>query len=131
MRKRAPNDPIDPSQFASSPSAPQIDRQFGRQLFRELIKMQIEDGPLRRSQRRELITFARRLGIDTFEARLIIRAVEYECGVAAPAAMDDRETDANTHFVTRADDSLAGTAQSLMAPVLILVAILLIWAIAT
>jgi hypothetical protein len=127
MRNGAPDDPIEQSQTASPPRPARLDRQFGKQLFREMIKLQIEDGPLRWSQRRELVKFARRLGIDTFEARLIIRAVEYECGVAAPAGLDDRQSIADTRFVSTSDASLTSLARPLLIPITVMIAILLAW----
>ncbi len=51
-----------------------------RRLFREMIKLEIGDRRAGRLRRRALVRFARRLGISDFEARLLIRAVEYECG---------------------------------------------------
>ena len=104
-----------------------IERAFSKQMFREMIKMQIDDGPLPWSRRRELVRFASRLGIDAFEAKLIIRAVEYECGVAAPAALDDRESPADTHLVTAADESFGALAPKLLVPVAIILIILSAW----
>ncbi len=70
-----------------------------RRLFREMVKGEIEDRPLSWSRRRSLIRFARRLEIDPFEARLLIRAVEYECGHVAPAAMDEVRTSTNPGYL--------------------------------
>ena len=127
MRDDAPRESADgtPNDPAASPRA--LDRAFSKQLFREMIIMQIDDGPLRRSQRRDLVRFARRMGIDTFEARLIIRAVEYECGVAAPAAFDDRETPAAQQLVVQLDESLQANARLLIRPVAVLVVLMLAW----
>ncbi len=66
-------------------------RAANRRYFREMVKGEIEDRPLSWSRRRALLGFAARLKIDMFEARLLIRAVEYECGHVRPAAMDDVE----------------------------------------
>lgn len=74
-----------------------------RRLFREMVKGEIEDRPLSWSRRRALVRFAVRLGIDLFEARLVIRAVEYECGHVAPAAMADVETPVDADYVLRPD----------------------------
>lgn len=127
MRHDAPRDSADDT--SSDPETPPavLDRAFGKRLFREMIKLQIEDGPLRGGQRRELVRFARRMNIDTFEARLIIRAVEYECGVAAPAALDDRETPADQRFVIHLDESVTAHARYLLRPVAILVLLMLAW----
>jgi hypothetical protein len=54
-----------------------------RRLFREMVKGELEAGPLSWMRRRALVKFAQRLEIDPFEARLLIRGVEYE-GVTVP-----------------------------------------------
>lgn len=127
MRHEGPKEPIETPQADATSPAPTIDRTFGRQLLREMTRMQIDDGPLRWSQRRELVRFARRMGIDTFEARLIIRAVEYECGVAAPAGLDDRESPADRQLVAPIDDSILGHAPLFLLPVAVLVIVMLAW----
>lgn len=104
-----------------------VDRSFARCTFREMIKLQIDDKPLRWSQRRELVRFARRLGIDAFEAKLLIRAVEYELGLVRPASMDARGTDAETAFVASDEESLGGGALSLFGPIAVMAALLLTW----
>ena len=75
------------------------DRVNPRRIFREMVKGEIEDRPLGLRQRRSLVRFGRRLGIDSFEARLIVRAVEYECGHVPPAAMEDAETPVQAEYV--------------------------------
>jgi len=72
-----------------------------RQLFREMVKGEIEDRPLSWSRRRALLRFAARLEIDAFEARLLVRGVEYECGHVAPAAMADVETPVQTDYLAQ------------------------------
>ncbi|HPF40511.1 MAG TPA: hypothetical protein P5081_09900 [Phycisphaerae bacterium] len=126
MRDNAPRESAE-RHLADTPS-PRLDRATSRRLFREMTKMQIEDGPLPWARRRDLVRFARRLGIDTFEAKLIIRAVEYECGLAAPAALDERESPAEGRLVMPADESLGGLAVTLIPPVAILLLIMLAWA---
>ncbi|MBX3396675.1 MAG: hypothetical protein KF841_15040 [Phycisphaerae bacterium] len=42
------------------------------------------------------------MGIDPFEARLIVRAVEYECGHAPRAAMDESDSPISTEFIADA-----------------------------
>ena len=71
-----------------------IDRSFSKQLFREMAKTEMEDAPLNWRQRKRFVAFATRLGIDEFEAKLILRAVEYECGHAELAALDERQEQA-------------------------------------
>jgi len=73
-----------------------IDRSFSKQLFREMAKTEMEDAPLTWRQQRQFVAFATRLGIDEFEARLILRAIEYECGYAELAALDDRQERASS-----------------------------------
>ncbi len=63
-----------------------------RRVFREMIRLEASDRPLTWLERRALARFAEQLGIDGFEARLLIRAVEYECGHVPPAAMADVDT---------------------------------------
>ncbi|MFQ5424320.1 MAG: hypothetical protein ACE5F9_10115 [Phycisphaerae bacterium] len=77
-----------------------VDARAGsRRVFRKMIKAEAEDRPLSFLRRRELIRFASRIEIDPFEARLMIRAVEYECGHTPPAAMADIGTAADLAYV--------------------------------
>ena len=55
-------------------------RAANRRLFREMVKDETEEGPLNLSRRRALVRFARRLAIQSAEAKLIIRGVEFERG---------------------------------------------------
>ncbi len=70
-----------------------------RRIFREMIRLEAESAPLTRKGGRELVGFAKRLDIDVFEARLMIRAVEYECGHVPRAKMADIDTPANLDYV--------------------------------
>lgn len=79
-------------------------RAMNRRLFREMVKEQIADCPITKSKRRAFVRFAEKLHIDTFEARLIIRAVEYECGHVAPAAMAEIQTPVAREYLADADD---------------------------
>gem|GEM_PF-3499634 len=79
-------------------------RAMNRRLFREMVKEQIADCPITRSQRRALVRFAESLPIDNFEARLLIRAVEYECGHVAPAAMAEIQTPVATEYLCEGAD---------------------------
>ena len=63
-----------------------------RQVFSEMAKGEIEDRPLSWGRRRRLIRYGTSLGMDAFEARLLIRAIEYASGHVMPAAMADIET---------------------------------------
>lgn len=87
--------PLDAADDASLVEG-RITRNLNRRLFREMIKTDLEDQPLNWLRRRTFVRFAHRLGIDPFEARLIIRAVEYESGHAGPAAAV--ESDASVDF---------------------------------
>jgi hypothetical protein len=61
-------------------------RAFHRRIFREMVKGEIGNGRLSWRQQKDLIQFAGSLGIDTYEAHLLLRAVEYECCISGPAA---------------------------------------------
>ncbi len=63
-----------------------------RQVFSEMVMGEIEDRPLSWGRRRRLIRYGASLGMDAFEARLLIRAIEYASGHVMPAAMADTET---------------------------------------
>lgn len=78
-------------------------RAMNRRLFREMVKEQIADCPVSRSKRRAFVQFAEELGLDNFEARLIIRAVEYECGHVAPAAMAEIQTPVAREYLCEDD----------------------------
>lgn len=98
-------------------------RTMNRTLFREMTRTELENGPLGWLRRRTLVRFGIRLGIDPFEARLIVRAVEYECGHAPKAAMDECDSPISAEFVvdgrTDPDDRLG----QWMAGVAIVIAI--------
>ena len=71
---------------SSPPGGPQVqspeqncwadDREF----FRLLVISSLEDGLVRYSRRRDLLSAAQRLGLDRFEANLIIAEVQYGQG---------------------------------------------------
>lgn len=65
----------------------QMRRAAHRRLFREMIKSELESGSLTWPRRRALVKFADRLEIDRFEARLLIRGVEYEGALIPPCAL--------------------------------------------
>ena len=64
-----------------------------RRLFREMVKGEKEANMLTPRRRRSLVAFARRLKIDKDEARLLIRGVEYECGLDEPPAEEGLSQD--------------------------------------
>lgn len=78
-----------------------ITRNLNRRLFREMIKTDLEDQPLNWLRRRTFVRFAHRLGIDAFEARLIIRAVEYESGHASPPTAVESETSVDFDLIAK------------------------------
>lgn len=61
-------------------------RAMNRRAFREMVKSQVEEHALSRRQRRDFVRFAESVGIDAYEARLLVRAVEYECCLGECAA---------------------------------------------
>ncbi len=98
-----------------------------RRLFREMIKFELRDRPLGWLQGRALIRFARRLGLDDLEARLLIRAVEYESGHAAPTSPADGVFHQERH---RSADSESGGLfldRNLFWPAAFGVFVLLVW----
>ena len=101
-------------------------RAMNRRAFRQMIKEEIVDHPLTWRRRRALERFAARLPIDAFEARLIIRGVEYECGHAAPAAMDDAQTAVKTEYVARPVSMVDWLERALVIPVILILIALLI-----
>jgi len=59
-----------------------------RRIFREMVKEELASGPLAPRMRRELVEFASTAGLDAYEARLTIRAVEFELGFATDLTVD-------------------------------------------
>ncbi|MBN2562560.1 MAG: hypothetical protein JXQ75_16670 [Phycisphaerae bacterium] len=96
-------------------------RATNRRVFREMVVGEIENRPLSWSRRRALVRFGESLGIDAFEARLIVRAVEYACGHVEPAAMADVEPAVETDYLAR----LAPCGASLQIAVVLLAGVLL------
>jgi len=62
-----------------------------RRIFREMVKEELASGPLSKSTRRELVSFASTAGLDAYEARLTIRAVEYELGMVEDLIVDPQD----------------------------------------
>ena len=65
-----------------------------RRIFREMVKEELATGPLAAWKRRELVEFASTAGLDAYEARLTIRAVEHELGMADNLTVDPRDEEA-------------------------------------
>ncbi len=72
-----------------------------RGAYREMIRIELQDAPISWWRRRTLLSYAAGIGMDPFEARLLLRAVEYECGHTPPAAMADVDTPAELNYVAR------------------------------
>lgn len=72
-----------------------------RRLFRDMVKGEMEVGPLTWLRRRALVKFAKRLDIDRFEAQLLIRGVEYEGAVIPPAAMPSAQETPDDDMATQ------------------------------
>lgn len=73
----------DPWRPGLNPDLPQVvnqTRAANRKIFHEMVRGEIDERPLTWSRRRALLQFAQSLCIDSFEARLIIRAVEFDRG---------------------------------------------------
>jgi hypothetical protein len=82
-------------------------------VFSEMVKGEIEDRPLSWGRRRRLIRYGRSLGIDVFEARLLVRAIEYASGHVMPAAMADVETPVERAYLGESQG--AGTSPGAVA----------------
>jgi len=78
-------------------------RAMYRQIFRAMAVEQVQERPLTWWRRRKLVRFARCLGIAPFEARLILRAVEYACGHVRPAAADRRTSPVHGAYLAEAE----------------------------
>ncbi|HWL91916.1 MAG TPA: hypothetical protein VNT79_00125 [Phycisphaerae bacterium] len=93
-------------------------RSLNRRLFREMIKTQLEEGALSWLKRRTLVRFGVRLGLDAFEAQMIVRAVEFEGGSAKPAAISEFESSVRSEYIASSGAVEGGswlTAGALMA----------------
>lgn len=77
-----------------------------RRLFRDMVKGELEVGPLTWLRRRALVKFAKRLNIDRFEAQLLIRGVEYEGAMIPPAAMPSAQVEDSPWWVPSDDESV-------------------------
>lgn len=123
--QRSPDSP--PSRRPASSAARQVQAAH-RRIFREMVKHRIQDRPLSRRRRHELIRFARRLDMDEFEARLLVRAVEYECGHVMPAAMDERHAHVAREYLAGENEDRARLMQNLALSAFMAAAgLLLIW----
>ncbi|HVP13015.1 MAG TPA: hypothetical protein VMV94_17705 [Phycisphaerae bacterium] len=102
------------SRYEPEPEDPAIreriqSRAMNRKVFREMIKAEIADGRLGRRERKELIQFAGSLGIDTYEAYLLLRAVEYECRIALPEGNAATLSAVDVRRILESDEPSAAT----------------------
>lgn len=105
-------------------------RSRNRRLFREMVRMEIENRPLGWLRRRALVRFAGRLRLDPFEARLIVRAVEYECGHTPPAAMAEVETPVTMAYLAGADRTAPWSDWKVVLPAATGLVCFILWLIA-
>lgn len=60
-----------------------------RQLFRDVVRHEINEGALSAYRRRLLVRYGVSLGLDELESALIVRGVEHECGQAGSDEVPD------------------------------------------
>ena len=95
--------PIDPSAAPTDDVLPipaGHRRNAVRRIFRDMIKGELESGPLSKGKRRELVDFAVTAGLTSHEARLTVRAVEFEMGMAGDLAFDPLEDEMEFAWLT-------------------------------
>lgn len=103
MPREIPPEAFESGLDAALPAEQRRQLAMNRRVFRAMLVDEMTDAPLTAARRREFLAYARRLGLDDFEARLFVRAVEYECGHVRPAALDDRPTDADLRYAAPAE----------------------------
>ena len=89
-----------------------------RRIFREMIKEELSTGPLPARTRRELVEFASTAGLDVYEARITIRAVEFELGMATDLAADPADLE-SVSFLTPTTWFLLRFALAVMSGILL------------
>jgi hypothetical protein len=87
-----------------------------RRIFRDMVKGELETCALSWWRRRDLVKFAASLGIDRYEALLLIRGVEYEEAMIPPAAMPSTQASGT--------DDLGGETRSAAVHPLIVILVL-------
>jgi hypothetical protein len=102
-------------------------RAMSRRIFREMVKDEICDRPLGWRRRRQYLAYAAKLNIDPFEARLLIRGVEYECGHVKPAAMDNPRSDIEAEYLSTTQGQERLLDRMMMVPALAAGLLLLTW----
>jgi len=101
---------IPPEDFESPPNykfpdPEALDWSHKRRVFRQMLKDELAEQPLTPAKRREYVKFAKRLGLDDFEANLYIRAVEYECGYQPPPPDANSDSHAQLGYAGTSDTS--------------------------
>ena len=89
-----------------------------RRIFREMVKEELASGPLPARTRRELVEFASTAGLDAYEARLTIRAVEFELGMATDLTVDPADLE-KVSFLTPTTWFLLRFALAVMTGILL------------
>lgn len=102
---------------------PQATRAENRRIFHEMVRGELEDRPLTWPRRRALAQFAQSLGMDAAEARLIIRAVEFDQGHTAPPAKPSLPATVEREFLADSWPQSAKTYSAILATTLILLGI--------
>lgn len=93
-------DPTAPTDGSVLPIPAGHRRNAVRRIFRDMVKGELESGPLSKGKRRELVEFAVTAGLTSHEARLTVRAVEFELGMAADLAFDPLEDEKEFGWLT-------------------------------
>ena len=89
-----------------------------RRIFREMVKEELAAGPLPARTRRELVEFASTAGLDVYEARITIRAVEFELGMVTDLAADPADLE-GVSFLTPTTWFLLRLALAIMTGILL------------
>ncbi|MCG8405996.1 MAG: hypothetical protein MI923_12440 [Phycisphaerales bacterium] len=128
MEEERPHEVFESGLDHRLPPAERRTKAAHRRIFRQMVKQEIENRPLNWLRRRALIRFAeKKLRMDAFEARLIIRGVEYECGHVAPAAMANVESPVATEYLPKKEHEQYWLTRALVFPVALVVICLILW----
>ena len=114
-----------PGQWQTAPRASNAreQRMAGREILKKMVEAEIAERPLSWWRRRSLVKFAVHLGLDAYEAGLLIRAAE-----AGPAMEVMEEHRARIGEVDMPSDQVRAswTILSLLAPLLVMAAVYLL-----
>ena len=95
----------------------------GREILKKMVEAEVAERPLSWWRRRELVKFAIHLGLDSYEAGLLIRAAEV--GPAIETLENARERGGQVH-TSPEQVRMPWTLLSLMAPLLVLAIVYLL-----